>query len=282
MANEKLTLQLDEVELAINKGNWKQGLQLLNDSKKKFRATSGWGETRRRREELRNKLETIRQDEEKRAKISKYFSVPITLNEDGSIKVSYIFDSQDELKDFNAYGQGWEVAQGVLACGTGRKQDSQDLYHSVVGLRFGAALDPERPITISFSYLPPIHGGGPQFMGLSFFGGCLGIRSFKDGDQEGQVNFWQGDLDDYGDYFYVPLFGEERPKKGRHQGFGFERGENYDIRLLWIPKRELLLRIDDKDVYRVRAFKTNQVGIEIKTLKEAIIDSLSIEGYLRN
>ena len=121
-----------------------------------------------------------------------------------------------------------------------------------------------------------------MFMGISFFGGCVGIRSFPEDGPPGQVNCWTGDLDQYVDSFFVPQFGETRPRKGKTQVFGFERGERYRITLSWIPGREMILRVDGEDVYRAKAHKPAPEGMEIKVLRRAIIDDLSMEGVLHD
>jgi hypothetical protein len=134
-------------------------------------------------------------------------------------------------------------------------------------------------MSVSFSYRPPAGAGEPVFMVLSFFGGCFGIRSMSGGD--GQVNFWQGDPEEYWDSFFVPELGESKPRKGRVQAFGFQRGEVYNIEIRWTPGRELLLRIDGRDLYRAKAFKPDRGGFEVKTLRRAEIDDLALEGTLR-
>jgi serine/threonine-protein kinase len=277
----RLQLLLEEVQSALDRGDWQNGFELLSEVKNEYRAAPGWSESRLLREALEEKLEAMRRNGEMSKRIEKLFSVPTSILSNGGVRVEYSFTYADELKDFSFHGQCWKIQEGALECGSQPMGEPLDFYHKNVGLRFGEAFDIKRPIRLLFLYRPPVEGSGPCFMGISFFGGCFGIRSFPNEERQGQVNFWMGDLNDYQDYFFIPNLGELRPKRGKTQPFGFERGEEYRIELLWSGKGELILRIDNKDIYRERNLKLTGSGFEIKTLKQARIESMTLEGGIR-
>jgi hypothetical protein len=279
--SRSLQQALDEVEQALEAEKWESGLARLDQARKQYRATPAWSEMKRRAASLRESLEALGRRTQQREELNRLFSVPFEVLQGDRIKVSYPFFSKKELDDFTALGSAWQIAQEALICSAATGQENRDYYHNQVGVRFGAPFDPAAPMSLRFRYRPPVEGIGPVFMGLSFFGGCFGIRSFEEGAESGQVNFWTGDLDGYGDYFFVPQFGETKSRKGRIQSFGFQRGERYEIELLWTPGEELLLRIDGKDIYRAKAFKPLGAGMEIKTLHSAVIDSMTVEGQIK-
>jgi hypothetical protein len=281
-AGRELLKHLHGARKALNEGDWKKCLELLNDSKKRFRSASAWTGTMGQREALRVEAIALKKSAEQKARIERFFSVPVEIRERGALKVEWSFVHGDEIRDFSARGPAWKIADGSLTCGDGQSGGDLDYYHNLVGVRFGEQFDSEKPVTVSFLYRPPVTGEGPVFAGISFFGGCFGIRSFPEGPWVGQVNYWQGDLDEYSDSFFVPALGEERPRKGKIQSFTFHRGERYRIQIHWHPGKELVLKVDESDLYRARSFKPTSEGIEFKTVKQATIEKITIEGALRS
>jgi len=280
-AGEELLDLLHSVEKSLAEGDWKKGLDLLETGKKKFHKLSGWIGSRRRRNDLKAKAIDLQKEEERRTRIASIFSIPVTLNQNGAIKVSWPFDSKNEIKDFTAHGPAWKIDNGKLVCGSLQMESNPDFYHNLIGVRFGNDFDTKKSISLSFKYEPPFEGPGPVFMGIRFYGACFGIRSYLDTPSAGQINYWNGDLDEYSDYFFIPSLGEDKPKKGRIRSFSFQKGERYNIGISWIPGKELLFSIDNKDLYRTRLDKLGENGIEIKTFRDAFIEEITIEGALK-
>ncbi len=274
-------LVLDRVEKFLGEGKWEEGFGLLQVLKEQHRSTAAWRETRHRRESLNKKLNGIRLQQEEKARIRELFSMHVDMLGEGRVHAKYGFDSNSELGLLKAHGRAWKIRDGELVCGLRNGEADQDFYHDVVGIRFGNQFDPGKPVDVSFTYTPPAEDDCPRFMGVSFFGGCLGIRSFAD-EKNGQVNHWVGELDGHGDYFYAPDLGEFKPLKGRPRSFSFVRGERYKITIKWTPGRELLFSVDGTDIYRTRAFVPSHGFIEIKTLRASVIDDIEVKGTVGN
>ncbi|MFH2000632.1 MAG: serine/threonine-protein kinase [Planctomycetota bacterium] len=278
-----IKLLLDETEEALKEKKWEEGLELLDTCKAFYRSTPGWNETRKRRARLQADLEELKRLSTHSAQLARLFSVPITMLDDNRVGVHYDFSSKVELNDFTAYGQNWEIRNNALVCGSAQSMQSPDYFHNSVGVRIEKPFDTDEVLVLTFDYRAPLEGSGPEFMGIAFYGSCFGVRSFRDKSYEGQVNFWIGDLEEYGDYFFIPDFGESRPKKGRVVSFAFQRGEKYRVSVHWTSARELLFSVDEKEIYRTRAFKPKKgAGMEIRTFREAVIESLTLEGKIKN
>lgn len=287
LAREKearaIRVLLDEAEQALKEKNWEEGFELLDTCRSFYRSTPGWNETRRRRMDLEKGLENLKEQSRRSSRLERQFSVPITFLNEDTIRLQYDFSSKRELDDFTSHGQSWGIKEGALVCGTIPASGKADHYHNRVGVRFGETFDIQEDLSLYIEYEPPFEGTGPEFFGIWFFGGCFGVRTFPEGTQPGQINFWNGDLEEYADYFFVPEFGETRPRKGRSLPFGFRRGEKYVIGIEWISGGELLFSVDEVEIYRSRSFKPIKgAGIEIRTFREAVIESLVLEGKIKD
>jgi len=258
----------------------KRVLDELKTNEERFAKGSAWPRTRYAREKLAEGLEAIRTRMKTMERLSESFSVPVESLDGSRIRVKYPFDDPAELGDFKVRGRGFELDEGVLLFSADKGNGEPAPFESRVGVRFASGFDPREALSISFSYEAPLLGEGPCFLLFSFFGECVGVRSFPGTGHAGQTAGWRGDLNDWQDYFFFPDLGEEKPRKGRSVPFGFNRGERYSIEVRW-DGHELLLVVDSETILRKRSGKVKGKCCELKTLKDARIDSLTIEGHFR-
>lgn len=280
--NEYLAL-LDMGNRALRAGD-AEGLGRILDeleaNEARFSTGVAWARTRMSREKLIEGIEDIRSRQAAKQRLAENFSVHVDSLEKNRIRVKYTFDDPAELKDFKVRGRGYELEDGGLLFMGDRRGGETTPFDSRVGIRFGKGFDPGQALTVSFSYTAPTDGEGPCFLLISFNGECVGVRSFPGSAHTGQTAGWSGDLNDWEDYFFFPDLGEEKPRKGRTVPFGFNRGERYSIEVRW-NVQELLFVVDGETVLRRRSSRLKGKQCEIKTLKAARFDNLTIEGVFR-
>lgn len=210
------------------------------------------------------------------------------------IRLEYSFQSPEELQDWEFDKNRWKLENGALTnCGGRIKADFGDdrnLFKEEIGLRHKiiprrAIFSLERGFSIELEYCTS-GDYDPHFFALSIYGNNLGI--FTPRKYPGQVNFFQGRLEDYEEWFHKENALEPVPP-GLKKGFRFEQGRSYSIRVETgeDSRRGVWMRVyvDNKEEGERRfndfwGKKKGDFHLEIRTWNPQRYKKIALEGEL--
>lgn len=243
----------------------------------------------------RTELERVRKDgrlemerERKRAKLTASTSAHVEFLPDGRVRFVHRFDRIEDAADLVLPGSEWRVVDGRLSALSMLDRSDLgariDLFRNRPGIRRSMPFEitSTKPIRVEFELILPLDPS-PGLFGIRVLSTCFVLRTFPDQDGVGQVNGWQGDLDEFRDYLFDPALGETRPRKsgGGWRPYALERGNRYRcvVEGSGGESAEWSLTIEGDVVHRFRIDKEPRGDdLELRSEMPCEFDELILEG----